>query len=84
MTEEIHRKQLVRAYRMAPELLCLRMEKLFVDIVTPADIALHNDALKETLLLVSNDPVAFVKRVSESVLEIAQKSEENKEQREKE
>ena len=54
--------------RAGPSLLAYRMEKLFVRIVTPEDIALHNDVLKVVLQIIEGEERDFFKGMVEMIL----------------
>lgn len=60
---------LYRSYQKAGEdFLAYRMEKLFVRIETPEDIALHNDILFEVLQMIQGGEKQFFKGMAEAVL----------------
>ena len=50
------------------DFLAYRMQRLFTKIETPEDIALHNDVLKEVLLIVSGKEQEFFKTLAEDML----------------
>lgn len=60
---------LYKSYQRAgPDFLAYRMEKLFVKIETPKDIALHNDILSEVLRIIERRETTFFKDMAEMVL----------------
>jgi len=62
-------KGLARAYQSAgQDFLAYRLEKLFVRIETPADIALHNDILAEVLQIIAGEEKGFFKDMAGIIL----------------
>ena len=52
-----------KAYQKADGLLAMRLEKIFVKIETKEDVALHNDALKDMLAIISGEEKQFFERM---------------------
>lgn len=64
-----HGKGLVKGYRAAGvNFLGVRLQKLFVEIKTAEDMALHNEMLKEVLAMVGGEPVGIVQAVADIIL----------------
>lgn len=64
-------KGLYRAYQQAGQnFLAYRLEKLFVRIETPADIALHNDILAEVLQIIAGEEKGFFRDMAEIILSL--------------
>jgi hypothetical protein len=62
-------KGLYKSYQKAGEdFLTYRMEKLFVRIETPEDIALHNDILSEVLQMIEGEETQFFRGIATAVL----------------
>lgn len=60
---------LYQSYRKVGEdFLAYRLEKLFVKIETPADIALHNDILSEVLVIIEGEETQFFKGIATAIL----------------
>ena len=52
-----------KAYQKADGLLAMRLEKIFVKIESKEDVALHNDALKDMLAIISGEEKQFFQRM---------------------
>ena len=62
-------RAIYRAYHQAgADFLAYRLEKLFVRIETQDEIALHNDVLKEVLLIVHGEEKSFFESMSDAIL----------------
>lgn len=60
---------LYQSYRKVGEdFLAYRLEKLFIKIETPADIALHNDVLSEVLQMIEGEETQFFKSIANAIL----------------
>lgn len=69
MSKDQHRTELIKALQAAGDsYFAFRLEKLFYWIETPADIALHNDILKEVMILIEPDPAGFMKEIADYLL----------------
>lgn len=72
--EEKHREQLIKSYQQAGHgYLAFRLQRVFTRIDTDEDRILHNDMLKEILLMIETDPAGFVSGVANVILQIAGK-----------
>ena len=68
-------KGLIEVYKRAgTDFLAYRLEPLLVIIDSPKDMAIHNDALKELMLLIKGNETFFMKQFAETVMLAATKS----------
>lgn len=67
-------KGLIEVYKRAgSDFLAYRMQHLLVIIESPRDIALHNDALGELMMLIKDNETFFMKQLAETILLAATK-----------
>ena len=60
---------LYQSYRnVGEDFLAYRLEKLFVKIETPVDIALHNDILSEVLQMIEGEETKFFRGIATAIL----------------
>ena len=68
-------KGLIEVYKRAgTDFLAYRMQHLLVIMESPKDMALHNDALKELMQLISGNETFFMKQFAETIMLAATKS----------
>ena len=69
MKTEVDRRFLVKSYQGAgADFLAYRLAKLFKQIKTPEDIALHNEILDEVMLMIEPNNAVFMRELARVIL----------------
>jgi hypothetical protein len=69
MIKQESKDGLIRGYQSAGrDFLAYRLQRLFFQIKSPEDIALHNDTLDEVMVLIEHDPKSFFQWFADELL----------------
>ena len=69
MIKEESKLGLIRGYQSAGrDFLAYRLQRLFLHIQSPEDIALHNDVLEEVMTLIEHNPRSFFQWFADELL----------------